>query len=159
MSESLRSLLRWVGSFAIGLAVVYLLALACLYAFGWFEEESAVPRRTHVVDLLNEIERVRLKDELGLDVRRTRKIPPPPEPVVLPRQVSGFVQLEIEVGREGEVVNARVLGAVPEGFYEAQALEEVRQRNYEPSPIGTYRQAEVVPFTVTVDPAGQQADN
>jgi hypothetical protein len=59
---------------------------------------------------------------------------PPPKPRVLvpPREVSGFVQLELELDERGQVVDARVLGAVPAGRYEAQALAEVRGRRYPP---------------------------
>lgn len=151
MNQALRGLIRWTGSLAIGLSVVYLLAVAGLFAFGWFDDESATPRRTHAVNLLNELERVRIREELGLDARRKPKVRPPPEPLRMPRQVSGFVQLEVEVGTQGEVVSAEVLGAVPEGYYEQQALDVVRGRRYPPSPLGTYRQPEVIPFTVTTE--------
>lgn len=151
MNKPMRSLLRWIGSLAAGLLVVYTLSAAALYAFGWFDDQTASPRRTHAVDLLNDLERVRIRDELGLDQRRKPEERPPPEPLRLPRQVSGFVQLEVEVGTRGEVVSAQVLGAVPEGYYEEQALEAVRTRRYDPSPLGTYRQPEVIPFTVSVD--------
>ena len=144
------SLVRWAGSLAIGATVVYLILLAGLYFAGWFENTSAETTGAQVIDLLGETDRVRLEDELGLRPRRSR-LPPPPPPIVLPRRVSGFVQLEVEVGTRGEVLDAKVLGAVPAGYYEEQALQEVRQRRYEPSPIGRYRQAEVVPFNVTVD--------
>lgn len=151
MNPALRTLIRWTGSLAIGLAVVYLLSVAGLFAFGWFDDESAAPRSTQAVDLLNEIERVRIRKELGLDTRRKPTVRPPPEPLRMPRQVSGFVQLEVEIGMQGEVVSAEILGAVPEGYYEQQALDTVRGRRYEPSPLGTYRQPEVIPFTITVD--------
>ncbi len=151
MGEALRTVVRWSGSLLIGLAVVYLLSVAGLFAFGLFDDEAANPRRTHAVDLLNDLERVRIRKELGLDERRKPAVRPPPEPLRMPRQVSGFVQLEVEVGMQGEVVSAQVLGAVPEGYYEEQALEAVQDRRYDPSPLGTYRQPEVIPFTVTVD--------
>lgn len=146
-------LVRWAGSLLIGAIVVYLLLVAGLYFSGWFEDESTSGVQTRAIELLGEIDRVRLEDELMLAPKPSR---PPPPPVVLPRRVSGFVQLEVEVGTGGRVVSAKVLGAVPEGFYEEQALQEVQQRLYEPSPIGRYRQVEVVPFTVTVDPGETQ---
>jgi len=154
-----QTLLRWFGSLVLGTAIVYVLSLAGLYAFGWFDERTSVEPRTHVVELLSSIDRVRLKDELGLDKRRARPAPPAPKPVMLPRQVSGFVQIEVEVGSLGEVLDARVVGAVPEGYYEEQALEVVRGRQYEPSPLGSYRQAEVVPFNITVEPPASADSN
>lgn len=144
------ALLRWTGSFALGLVVVYSLLVFGLRIFG-FGEESGPARQTRVVELMNEIERVRLRDELGLNQRRARPEPPPPPPVIVQRQVSGFVQIEVEVGTGGEVLDAEVVGAMPEGYYEERALEEVRRRRYEPAPLGSYRQSEVVPFSITVE--------
>lgn len=159
MTASMQSAIRWCGSLVLGLAIVYLLALGGLYAFGWFDEKTSGQRRTHAIELLGEIERVRLKDELGLDQRRARPAPPPPRPVAMPRQVSGFVQLEVEVGSAGEVLDVQVVGAVPEGYYEQQALEVVRARLFEPSPIGSYRQVEVIPFNITVEPSETNSEN
>lgn len=157
MKAALRSVIRWSGSLLLGLVIVYILAVAGLHAFGWFDDFGLfngghdAARRTQVVDLLSEVERVQVRKELGLDQRRIRETPAPPQPLRVPHRVSGFVQLEIEVGAGGEVVNARVLGAVPEGYYEEQALELVQQRAYEPAPLGTYRITEVVPFSLTVE--------
>lgn len=159
MDSLVRTAIRWVGSFVLGMGIVYSLALGGLYAFGWFDEKTSSNRRTHVVELLSKVDRVRLKDELGLDQRRARPAPPAPKPVVLPRQVSGFVQLELEIGPKGEVLDARILGAVPQGYYEEQALETVRARRYEPAPIGSYRQSEVVPFNITVEPPPGESEN
>lgn len=159
MDLPVRTALRWCGSLALGMVIVYVLSLGGLYAFGWFDERTSRDRQTHMVELLSGVERIRLKDELGLDQRRARPAPPAPEPVLLPRQVSGFVQLELEIGTEGEVLDAKVLGAVPEGYFESQALEAARARRYEPAPIGSYRQSEVIPFNITVEPpAGDDQD-
>ncbi len=147
-------LVRWLGSLLIGAAVVYLMLVSGLYFSGHFDELPSTAKNARAVDLLGELDRVRLRDELDLGAPRTRAIPPPPPPVSFSRQVSGFVQLEVEIGTNGDVLDARVLGAVPEGFYEQQALQEVRQRRYEPAPIGRYRQTEVVPFNITV--AGEE---
>lgn len=149
----LRVAFRWIVSLAVGAAIVYVLALAGLYAFGWFDEQASDRRQTHPIELLSSFDRARLKDELGLDQRRARPAPAPPKPVMVPRQISGFVQLEVLVGPDGDVLDAEVLGAVPAGYFEENALEMVRKQRYEPSPLGSYRQTEVVPFSVTVDPA------
>lgn len=154
-----QTLVRWLGSLFLGTAVVYVLALGGLYAFGWFDEKTSLEPGAHLVELLSGVDRIRLKDELGLDQRKARPIPPAPKPVLLPRQVSGFVQLEVEVGTRGEVLDARVVGAVPEGYYEEEALELVRGQRYEPSPLGSYRQAEVVPFNITVEAPSIGAEN
>ncbi len=141
---------RWTGSLLIGIVIVYVLLVLGLYFSGYLDDTPTPGNSARAIDLLAEIDRVRLQDELGLTRPRTRAVPPPP-PVTFSRQVSGFVQLEVEVGASGDVVNARVVGAVPKGYYEEQALQEVRLRSYEPAPAGSYRQTEVVPFTVTVE--------
>lgn len=150
---------RWLGSAVLGTAIVYVLAVAGLFAFGWFDEKKSEAPRTHLVELLSSVDRVRLKDELGLDKRRTPPPPSAPKPLRLPRQVSGFVQIEVEVGTRGEVLDAQVVGAVPEGYYEEQALNLVRGRQYEPSPFGSYRQAEVVPFNISVEAPREDNEN
>ncbi len=83
--------------------------------------------------------------------------PPKPRNIVPPREVRGFVQLEVTLDARGQVVDARVVGAVPPGRYEQQALADVRARSYPPivvdgKPVAG-RFTEVVNFQVVAEPA------
>lgn len=91
------------------------------------------------------------------DQQRVAAEPPPkPRMVVPPREVRGFVQLEVTLDERGRVVDAAVVGAVPPGRYEQQALADVRARSYPPivvdgKPVkGKF--TEVVNFQVAADP-------
>ena len=86
--------------------------------------------------------------------------PPKPRMALPPREVRGFVQLEVTLDERGRVVDARVVGAVPPGRYEAQALADVRARSYPPIMVdgkavpGKF--AEVVNFQVAAEPAARK---
>jgi len=73
-----------------------------------------------------------------------------------PRVTKGFVQLEVKVDAEGRVTEAKVVGAVPPGIYEQQALAEVRGRRFVPPTVGGRavpgQLTEVVPFQVEAPP-------
>ena len=103
-----------------------------------------------------------LEDSLHPKVE-TRVAPEPPPkapPPMPPREVRGFVQLEVTLDERGRVLDARVVGAMPPGRYEQQALADVRGRSYPPivvdgSPVpGKF--TEVVNFEVAAEPAGKQ---
>ena len=89
-----------------------------------------------------------------------RPVDRPVEPLVVPRrEVSGFVQIEVEVDPDGRVQRAEVVNALPAGVYEEQALRQVRQRRYPPRDGGgSY--VEVVPFKIAADelPPGAPGD-
>jgi hypothetical protein len=84
--------------------------------------------------------------------------PPPKPPPLPPRELRGFVQLEVSLDAQGRVVDARVIGAMPPGRYEAQALADVRLRRYPPIVIdgkavpGKF--SEVVNFQVPAESGG-----
>ena len=71
---------------------------------------------------------------------------------VPPHQVKGFVQVEVKLDATGKVIDARVVGAIPPGIYDQQALMQVRGRSYTPITIDGKavpgKVTEVVPFTV-----------
>lgn len=77
---------------------------------------------------------------------------------VPPREVKGFVQVEVRIDEHGAVVEAKVVGAVPPGVYEQRALEQVRARRYAPITVDGKavpgKVTEVVPFTVAAPAAG-----
>lgn len=113
-----------------------------------------------VVDLAADAE-LRQAYEDSIRPKATPRVapePPPKPPPLPPREVRGFVQLEVSLDAEGKVVAARVVGAMPPGRYEAQALAEVRARRYPPiivdgKPVpGKF--AEVVNFQVPAAPGG-----
>lgn len=91
------------------------------------------------------------------DATRVAAEPPPkPRPAVPPREVRGFVQLEVVLDERGRVVDARVVGAMPPGRFERQALADVRARSYPPivvdgKPVAG-RFTEVVNFQVLAEP-------
>lgn len=86
--------------------------------------------------------------------------PPKPRAVTPPREVRGFVQLEVTLDERGRVVDARVVGAMPPGRYEAQALADVRARSYPPIMLDGKavpgRFSEVVNFQVAAEAAAKR---
>jgi TonB family protein len=68
-----------------------------------------------------------------------------PAYTVPPRDVKGFVQVEVKLDAQGQVIEAKVVGAIPPGLYERQALAQVRARRYSPITV----EGKAVPGTVT----------
>jgi TonB family protein len=85
------------------------------------------------------------------EVENPTKRPEPPF-AVPPRDVKGFVQVEVKLDEHGKVVEAKVVGAIPPGLYERQALDQVRARRYAPITIEGRavpgKVTEVIDFTV-----------
>lgn len=145
-------LLRFLLSAAIASAVVLVLLVSALWAFGVFDREEEVIY-AHPVEVLSQSDRVDVAELVGAPQRQmpARPVERPVEPLVVPRrEVSGFVQIEVEVDADGRVQRAEVVNALPAGVYEAQALRQVRQRRYPPR-AGGGRYVEVVPFKVAAD--------
>lgn len=116
-------------------------------------EVTRVPpqQRVDVADWLRET-RADLPEE-GEPVPR---LPPPPPAVFTRDDVQGFVQLRFTVQPDGRATDVRVFGAVPPGYYERQAIEEVSSRRWEPGVDDagqpTSRAAnEIIHFTVPAD--------
>jgi hypothetical protein len=115
-----------------------------------------------VVDLSADAELRQAYEESIRPTEKPRVAPePPPKPPPLPpREVRGFVQLEVSLDAEGRVVGARVVGAMPPGRYEEQALADVRMRRYPPIVVdgkavpGKF--AEVVNFQVPAASGGSK---
>jgi hypothetical protein len=152
--------LRLLASAAIATVIVLALMVSVLWAFGLFEREAEEVVYVHPVDMLSQSDRVDVAELVGGRERQLPRRPPPRaiEPMeVPPREVAGFVQLEVEVDAHGRVQRADVVNALPAGVYEQQAVRQVRQRRYPPSEGGaTY--VEVVPFRVAVDEVPLQDD-
>ena len=145
--------LRLLVSAAIASVVVLTLMVGVLWGFGLFDKAEEV-YYAHPVEILSQTDRVDVAELVGGGGRRVPPPPPPAreiEPMAVPeRQVTGFVQLEVEVDADGRVRHAAVVNALPGGFYEEQALRQVRARRYPPRDGGgTY--IEVVPFRVAAD--------
>jgi len=148
MRAGWRSLLRYSGFVAAASVVVAILLVGGLWAFGAFDR----PDGHHAVDLrlLTPSERLDLAEALGEASGSERpSLPPmeaiPPLEVPLHRE-SGFVQVEVLVDDQGQVVDAEVIRSVPPGMFEEQALEIVRSRDYGPGQAG--RKSEMVDFTL-----------
>jgi len=145
--------LRFLFSAVIASVVVLGLLVASLAAFGLFDQ----PEETlyvHPVEVLSQSDRVDVAELIGAEQDRRlpeRRVAPPIEPLEIPRrEVSGFVQIEVEVDAQGRVREAQVVNALPAGVYEDQALRQVRQRRY-PARAGGETYIEVVPFKVDPD--------
>lgn len=141
--------LRFLVSAAIASAVVLALMVSALWAFGLFDRDEEVIY-AHPVEVLSQSDRVDVAELVGAPQRPlpARPVDRPVEPLVVPhREVSGFVQIEVEVDPDGRVQRAEVVNALPAGVYEEQALRQVRQRRYPPREGGG-RYVEVVPFRV-----------
>jgi hypothetical protein len=114
----------------------------------WFYEPRS-PEQAMAEDLLQGVEVLDLEqnprlreavERAGMDVGKLEKREPPPKPALPERMVKGFVQLEFTVDEEGVVKDARVIGAVPKGYYEAEALAQIGRKVYMP----TYQDGEPV---------------
>ena len=148
--------LQFAGFAAAATVVVLALMTAVLWGFGLLDQ-PADELEAHPVELLSQSDRVDIGQLVGAD--RPRPPDPPPravEPLEIPaRQVSGFVQVEVETDAQGRVTRAAVVNALPAGVYEEQALRQVQQRRYPPREGGgSY--VEVVPFRVSPDAVPQQ---
>ncbi len=153
--------LRFLVSAALASAVVLTLMVAALWAFGLFDGGEEIIY-AHPVEVLSQSDRVDVAELVGTPQRQlpARPVARPVEPLVVPRrEVSGFVQIEVDVDEDGRVQRAEVVNALPAGVYEEQALRQVRQRRYPPRDGGG-RYVEVVPFKVAADevPPGPPAD-
>lgn len=152
--------LRFLVSAGIASVIVLTLMVGVLWGFGLFDKAEEV-YYAHPVEILSQTDRVDVAELVGAGERRA---PPPPaprdiEPMEVPeRQVTGFVQLEVEVDGDGRVRHAEVVNALPGGLYEEQALRQVRARRYPPRDGGgTY--IEVVPFRLAADEVPSRAED
>ena len=81
------------------------------------------------------------------------RVEAPPSADFVRADIQGFVQVRFTVQPDGSATDVRVFGAVPEGYYEAQAIEQVRARRWQPAldddgrPVARTA-TEVVEFTV-----------
>jgi len=143
--------LQFLGFAAAATVVVLTLMVGVMWGFGLFER-PADELEAHPVELLSQTDRVDLGALLRPEPPRPPERPPTPiEPLEIPvRQVSGFVQVEVETDAEGRITRAEVVNALPAGVYEEQALDQVRQRRYPPR-AGGGSYVEVVPFQVSPD--------
>lgn len=145
--------LRFLGSAAIASVVVAALLVTALWAFGLFDRPEEVIY-IRPVEVLSRSDRVDVAELIGAGGQRQLPRTPPPQPAapleVPPRQVAGFVQIEVQVDEAGRVQRADVVNALPAGVYEEQALRQVRARRY-PSREGGGRYVEVVPFRVATE--------
>jgi TonB family protein len=148
MNSNSRRFIRFAGAVSAACVVVALIMIASLWAFGFLDR----PKGHHAVDLrlLTLSERLDLAEALGERSVDERPVLPPLEeipPLEIPRrQEPGFVQVEFFVDDQGRVTDAEVVRSMPEGFFDQQALEIVRSRQYAAGEGG--RRTDVVDFTV-----------
>lgn len=134
-------------------AATMLVFIATGLVLDYFDQPNPDP----VPNMVEDIEFASPDSLVDLGIRSNAREPrePPPLPELPPRQVSGFVQLEFTVNPDGSVSDVKVVGAVPQGYYEAQAREIVSQRRYEPTledgEFVARTETDVVEFTVPAD--------
>jgi TonB family protein len=143
--------LQFLGFAGAATVVVLALMVGVLWGFGLLDQPED-ELEAHPVELLSKTDRVDLGALLSPERPRAPEPPPTPvEPLEIPaRQVSGFVQIEVETDAEGRITRAEVVNALPAGVYEEQALRQVERRRYPPR-AGGGSYVEVVPFRVSPD--------
>lgn len=110
----------------------------------------------HSVDIAEWVRETRGDLPEPVDGEPVARLPAPP-PVVFERaDIEGFVQVRFTVLPDGSASAVRVFGAVPAGYYERQAIEQVRAQRWEPGvdEDGNRVQrdaTEVVRFTLPAD--------
>jgi len=151
--------LRFALSAVLAAVIVVCLMTGVLWGFGLLDRPED-DLGAQPVEILSESSRLDVAELLeGPEGRTLPKLPPMeeiPRMEVAPRAKTGFVQIEFEVGEDGVVHNAEVVNAVPAGVYEAQALEQVRNRRWAPDPRGQRTLTEVVRFSVPADAGADQ---
>lgn len=110
----------------------------------------------HSVDIAEWVRETRGDLPEPIDGEPVARLPAPP-PVVFQRaDIEGFVQVRFTVLPDGSASAVRVFGAVPAGYYERQAVEQVRARRWEPgvdadgNPVPR-DSTEVIRFTLPAD--------
>lgn len=91
---------------------------------------------------VNQVAAFRVETATTEEIEAARRIgqPEPPKPerparVEPDRERDGFVQVQFEVTPEGRAANAKVVGAMPAGYYEDQAVARVERQRYVPERI------------------------
>jgi TonB family protein len=157
--------MRLVVSALLGTLVVVAMLLTALYFFDGKVDNASLRQGMEVtalptnsrLDVAEWMEETRGDiPEENEDGDPVPRLPPPP-PFELERpDISGFVQLVFTVSPDGQATDIRVFGAVPSGYYEAQAITAVRERRWDPDidtdgrPVSR-RATEVIRFTVPAD--------
>ncbi len=121
--------IRVLGSLGLAVVVVLIMLMVGLH---YYEPQEPERHRQFVdVSRATPLELERVRDVLG---QKRHALPETPEPLPEPavRQINGFVQLAFTVQSDGGISDVQVLGAVPEGIYEAQAIEQLRARRFPP---------------------------
>ncbi len=155
---------RLVVSALLGMVVVagLLAGGVAIYEFG---REHGDPVFASPVELLTGSELIEVGKLLGEDWDPDRRrLPPPPStaPMLPPRQVSGFVQLEFDVDTEGRVGDIEIVGATPAGVFEDEARARIESQRFAPlrdalgRPLPS-RRTEIVDFSMPAVPAGARS--
>ena len=155
-----RFIVAFIGGMLITLALL-------LFGISLFDEppSKASLRKGVTVEPLPEGAAVDVADWLSqtrgdlpqrVDGEPITRLPPPPAADFTRAEIQGFVQVRFTVMPDGSATDVRVFGAVPEGYYEAAAVEQVKARRWQPAldedgrPVA--REAtEVVEFSVPAD--------
>ena len=132
----MRYILAFIGGTAITVAML-------LVGISFFDEppSKATLRKGVVVEPLPQHTSVDVADWLdqtrgdlpeAVEGEPVTRLPPPPPVDFARADIEGFVQVRFTVDADGRPSDVRVFGAVPPGYYERQALEQVASRRWEP---------------------------
>ena len=155
------SALRFLIAAAAATVITLAMLIVGLWASGAFDEEEVTLHEFEQVDLISTTESIDVAELLAEreKERVRREAPPPPQPIMPERTVSGFVQVQFTVEPDGTVSDVRVVGAVPKGYYEEQAKAEIAGKRFMPQFDGDQAVAstrsEIVDFTVPADAAAR----
>ncbi|MEX0900683.1 MAG: energy transducer TonB [Gammaproteobacteria bacterium] len=110
----------------------------------------------HKVDVAEWVRETRGDLPEPIDGEPVARLPAPPPVKFLRDDIDGFVQVRFTVQPDGSASDVRVFGAVPAGYYEQQAIDQVRARRWEPGVDGDGNRVprdatEVVRFTLPAD--------
>lgn len=110
---------------------------------------------------VNQVAAFRVEAATADEIEAARRIgrdeevaePEPPPPVVRDLERDGFVQVQFDVTPQGRAANAKVVGAMPAGYYEDQAVARIERQRYLPErvdgqPVTSVR-TEIVEFKYT----------
>ncbi|MEO1574927.1 MAG: TonB family protein [Pseudomonadota bacterium] len=89
---------------------------------------------------VNNVEAFRVEtatvEEIEAALGRTPEPPPPePPPYERERERDGFVQVQFAVTPGGRAEDATVVGAMPAGYFEDQALAQINRRRFVPDRV------------------------
>jgi TonB family protein len=156
--------MRFIMAFIGGLAITTALLLVGISLFDEPPSKASLRHGVTVeplppgaaVDVAEWLEETRGDLPQRVDGEPVARLPPPPPVAFARADIRGFVQVRFTVLPDGRASDVRVFGAAPEGYFEDEAVAQVRARRWQPAldddgePVAR-EVTEVVEFTVPAD--------